>query len=217
MKKRLLFLALALLILIPITLAVCIDEDQDGYGAVSDPECAQVEIDCDDTDPLINPGVSEACQDLLDNDCDAKIDEGCGVWTCGDGTCAGAPYETETSCSADCGTGGDTGDGTGEGVSCVPLSAENIALLDFLGSPGTNIFWYPPFLDPEENILWVGRDIPQISLGVTLQLAYLMEGDCAGKQAILELYTKENELVITETTEIMQLELFQQLRVLGLT
>ncbi|RJP15008.1 MAG: hypothetical protein C4520_20785 [Candidatus Abyssobacteria bacterium SURF_5] len=45
-----------------------IDADDDGYDS---------DIDCDDTDPLINPGASEACGDFVDNDCDALVDEGC--------------------------------------------------------------------------------------------------------------------------------------------
>lgn len=42
-----------------------IDEDNDGYV---------VPVDCNDTDPDINPGSSEIC-DGLDNDCDGQTDE----------------------------------------------------------------------------------------------------------------------------------------------
>ena len=42
------------------------DIDQDGFS---------VEIDCDDTDPSINPGADELCN-LIDDDCDQQVDEG---------------------------------------------------------------------------------------------------------------------------------------------
>jgi hypothetical protein len=45
-------------------------EDADGDGYVAG-------VDCDDTDPLVNPGADEVCGDLIDNDCDAQVDEGC--------------------------------------------------------------------------------------------------------------------------------------------
>lgn len=38
-----------------------VDEDRDGWKA---------ELDCDDSDPLINPGQVEVCMDGADNDCD---------------------------------------------------------------------------------------------------------------------------------------------------
>jgi len=46
----------------------CTDADDDGF-------CA--DVDCDDTDPYVYPGASEAC-DSIDNNCDGDIDEGCG-------------------------------------------------------------------------------------------------------------------------------------------
>ncbi len=47
------------------------DEDQDGYGAL---------VDCDDTDPAINPGAEETC-DGIDNNCNDNIDEGLTLYT----------------------------------------------------------------------------------------------------------------------------------------
>jgi len=43
-------------------------QDQDGDGYTAD-------ADCDDLDPMVNPGVDETC-DGLDNNCDDQIDEG---------------------------------------------------------------------------------------------------------------------------------------------
>ena len=56
----------------------CTDGDGDGYGTGVD--C--LGPDCDDTDPGVNPGEVEACDDGIDNNCDGQIDEGCGT-TCG--------------------------------------------------------------------------------------------------------------------------------------
>ena len=56
---------------------VCTDDDGDGY-AVEGGECGPV--DCDDTNPEVNPGAIEgpenpdSCIDGLDNDCDGLID-----------------------------------------------------------------------------------------------------------------------------------------------
>ena len=44
----------------------CVDADQDGYT-----DC---ELDCDDGDPLSNPGAPEICGDTADNDCDGQAD-----------------------------------------------------------------------------------------------------------------------------------------------
>lgn len=49
-----------------------VDVDGDGYTSSED---------CNDEDPLVNPGVSEICADGIDNNCDTQIDEGCGGTT----------------------------------------------------------------------------------------------------------------------------------------
>jgi hypothetical protein len=41
------------------------DEDGDGFSGI---------VDCDDTDPDINPGAEEICSDGIDNDCDGDVD-----------------------------------------------------------------------------------------------------------------------------------------------
>ncbi|RAR46785.1 putative metal-binding motif-containing protein, partial [Flavobacterium lacus] len=52
------------------------------YGAVL-PEfpglspAINAQVDCNDTNPAINPGAAEICYDGLDNDCDGIIDNGC--------------------------------------------------------------------------------------------------------------------------------------------
>ncbi len=50
------------------------DQDDDGYG---DGTGTCPGDDCDDADPLINPGVPESCGDSIDNNCNDVIDEGC--------------------------------------------------------------------------------------------------------------------------------------------
>jgi hypothetical protein len=52
----------------------CIDNDEDGYGASVSSECLFSDVDCDDSDPAVNPGAMEICNDGIDNDCDGSID-----------------------------------------------------------------------------------------------------------------------------------------------
>ena len=63
------------------------DDDGDGYGTGADPDIrscadqpdhAERNGDCDDTEPSVNPDQIEACHDGLDNDCDELVD-GCGA------------------------------------------------------------------------------------------------------------------------------------------
>jgi hypothetical protein len=63
---------------------VCTDGDGDGY-AVEGGACGAV--DCDDTDPDVNPGEDEICDNGIDDDCDGLIDDDdsdCGGLTCFD-------------------------------------------------------------------------------------------------------------------------------------
>ena len=49
---------------------LCQDLDGDGYR---DAACGG--DDCDDSDPLVNPGGTESCDDQIDNDCNGLIDD----------------------------------------------------------------------------------------------------------------------------------------------
>ena len=63
------------------------DADHDGYGnpAVSIQACAQPggyvtnNTDCDDAHATVHPGVPEICGNGIDDNCNGKVDEGCGA------------------------------------------------------------------------------------------------------------------------------------------
>lgn len=76
----------------------CPDSDGDGY---EDAACVGG-TDCNDGDADINPGVTEICDDRVDNNCDGQTDEGCldcspkgetcvSNSDCCSGKCLGAP------------------------------------------------------------------------------------------------------------------------------
>jgi hypothetical protein len=56
----------------------CPDLDGDGYGDPGSSVCTYSESDCDDSNPAVNPGAEEVCENEIDDDCDGEIDEGCG-------------------------------------------------------------------------------------------------------------------------------------------
>ena len=71
--------------------AACTDADGDGYeDSACNPNPGNGGGDCDDTNPLVNPGMAEICGDGLDNDCD-------GLYDSNDPDCA-APGLTQISC-----------------------------------------------------------------------------------------------------------------------
>ena len=52
-----------------------VDNDGDGY-VTEENECLPYG-DCDDTDPHVNPGAEEICNDNIDNNCNGETDENC--------------------------------------------------------------------------------------------------------------------------------------------
>ena len=52
----------------------CADRDEDGYGAPAGPDCDFPLQDCDDTNPEVNPGTEEICDNGIDDDCDGLAD-----------------------------------------------------------------------------------------------------------------------------------------------
>lgn len=73
-----------------------VDADRDGYPA---------DVDCDDTNQLVNPGALENCSNAIDDDCNTERDceqLSCNAMTCvGGGTCVNQAClaATEVSCS----------------------------------------------------------------------------------------------------------------------
>jgi cysteine-rich repeat protein len=65
----------------PTCAAACPDLDDDGFSSAGD-ACGPV--DCDDSDPTVNPEAPEVCDDDKDNDCDGRIDSA-------DQACGGEP------------------------------------------------------------------------------------------------------------------------------
>lgn len=84
--------------------ALCIDQDGDGYDPCNpgDPDDTDgLPADCDDSQPSVNPGAAEVCNDGLDNDCNGFID--CDDIACGCTDLDGDGYGVGPCCaSGDC-------------------------------------------------------------------------------------------------------------------
>jgi hypothetical protein len=73
----------------------CRDLDADTYGDASNTIDSPTQpdgyvadcSDCNDFDPSVNPGMSDANCDGVDNDCNAFVDDGFGPCTVGTGQC----------------------------------------------------------------------------------------------------------------------------------
>ncbi|NIN94816.1 MAG: hypothetical protein GTO49_07515, partial [Anaerolineae bacterium] len=79
---------------------VCTDADGDSY-AIEGGGCGS--IDCDDTDPAINPGAAEVCDNGVDDDCDGLIDaDDPDCATCTDADGDGYAIEGEVCGPIDC-------------------------------------------------------------------------------------------------------------------
>jgi len=92
------------------------DVDDDGYDTCGFGDAANV--DCDDHEPLRNPGERESC-DGLDNDCDGSIDDGVAPRPCsthcgsGEERCEGGRWSCSAPETCEC-----TPAGTGELEAC---------------------------------------------------------------------------------------------------
>jgi hypothetical protein len=110
------------------------DRDADGHG---DPDsmveaCAQpadhvpTSTDCDDSDPEVNPGAAEACNEV-DDDCDGEVDEDVGdtFWLDGDGDGFGDPGAELQACALPDGAA-DNADDCDDGDAAVSPDATEV-------------------------------------------------------------------------------------------
>jgi len=118
-------------------LITCHDNDLDGYGDPEDATCPNAGLDCDDTDPDVNPGAIEGpdgdpvCSDTVDNDCDGDVDlddDGCIPCQDGDGDEYGDPAsENCTYAELDCDdTDEDVNPGVLEGPEGDPVCSDTV-------------------------------------------------------------------------------------------
>jgi len=68
--KKIIFV-LSLIFLVSSAYALCEDSDGDGYGTKA-LDCDFSALDCDDSNPNINPGKTEVCSNGIDEDCSGK-------------------------------------------------------------------------------------------------------------------------------------------------
>jgi MYXO-CTERM domain-containing protein len=119
------------------------DFDGDGWSGCGD---------CVDTDPSINPGAAEVCDDGVDNDCDGVAEDtdgdgdthvnvACGGLDCDDGDAAIYPGATETcddATDSDCDGDDPASDVDGDGVAnatCGGTDCDDDAATTYPGAP----------------------------------------------------------------------------------
>ena len=111
----------------------CTDNDKDGYGNPASNTCTFSQLDCNDNNNKVNPGIKEVCTNAIDDDCDGKIDSSdsdCVSAVCGNAQCETG--ESCSTCSKDCGSCPITGKG-------IWISKEEIMKLPMSGDAWTNV------------------------------------------------------------------------------
>ena len=63
---------------------LCTDVDSDGYNGYAQCDIAALDYDCNEDDPLVNPGAAEIC-DGIDNNCDGSLHPDFSIEDDGDG------------------------------------------------------------------------------------------------------------------------------------
>jgi hypothetical protein len=151
------------------------DGDKDGFGTG---------LDCDDTDPAVNPDASEVCGNGQDDDCDGTSD-GCdwagaahleGIEISSDETGAGAGHEVEVC------------DANGDGQQDVVISAFGAAVSG--GSSGAVYVFYGPVTmdhDVADADYTLGGSGPNQYAGAALACGGDVDGDGADDLIVTEI------------------------------
>jgi hypothetical protein len=141
---------------------VCADKDNDGLTACTSP------IDCDDTNPAVNPFAEEVC-DGIDNDCDCQVDEGAtdgdgdGVTTCAGDCNDGDPAVNPGAVEACDGIDNNCNGAIDEGFldNCVPGARVALELGDGFGEAGmtASVTASLALIDPSAQVSATANDI----------------------------------------------------------
>jgi hypothetical protein len=191
--------------------SICADDDGDGYGVCPGCDivngCTYDGNDCDDGNPSVHPGATEAC-DGVDNDCDAGTPDGSGEpWygdpcdgpdsdLCEEGTysCAGDQQVCSDNTGNDvegppadptCSDGVDNDcDGTTDGsdTDCIPTCIDNDG--DGYGNPGDPSCPNGPQTDCDDNNGAVNPGKDEVCNGIDDDCDDLIDDDdpsCTGQ------------------------------------
>ena len=136
--------------------APCDDLDEDGF---LDAACSSgFGDDCDDSNPAVNPGATEAC-DGVDNNCAGGVDEG-ACPGCAQGSSAGHTYQLCFGFSTSWGNAEVGCDSVGYYLVTIDDAAENAYLGGELAALGVNSGWWIGYTDAgpgnEGNWEWTG-------------------------------------------------------------